>query len=76
ESNNKKDKSQTKKGDIEKTYIIGDSLTSDMQGGANSGIKTIWFNKARRKNIYDFCPTYEVNSVAQLDALIEKLEKQ
>ncbi|MEG2414136.1 MAG: YjjG family noncanonical pyrimidine nucleotidase, partial [Clostridia bacterium] len=32
--------------DIEKTYIIGDSLTSDMQGGANSGIKTIWFNKA------------------------------
>ena len=26
------------------TVIIGDSLSSDMKGGINAGIKTIWFN--------------------------------
>lgn len=26
--------------------IVGDSLTSDMQGGLNAGIKTCWFNPA------------------------------
>ncbi len=30
--------------DPEKTIIIGDSLTSDMQGGINAGIDTCWYN--------------------------------
>src|SRR5699024_9897845 len=30
--------------DLEKTVIIGDSLSSDIQGGKNAGIDTIWLN--------------------------------
>ncbi len=30
--------------DPEQTLIIGDSLTSDIQGGMNAGIDTCWFN--------------------------------
>ena len=28
----------------ERTLLVGDSLTSDMQGGVNAGIATCWFN--------------------------------
>lgn len=31
--------------------IIGDSLTSDMLGGKNAKIKTIWFNPNKKKII-------------------------
>lgn len=30
--------------DPERTLVIGDSLTSDIQGGMNAGIDTCWFN--------------------------------
>ena len=30
----------------EETVIIGDSLTSDIQGGINAGIKTVWLSRA------------------------------
>ena len=30
--------------DVENMLIIGDSLTSDMRGGNNAGIDTMWFN--------------------------------
>ncbi|BBF44902.1 5'-nucleotidase YjjG [Lachnospiraceae bacterium KM106-2] len=36
--------SQIKNYDPETTMIIGDSLTSDMQGGNNAGIRCCWFN--------------------------------
>ena len=31
-------------GDLYKILIIGDSLTSDIRGGNNAGIKTCWYN--------------------------------
>ncbi|MBP5728412.1 MAG: YjjG family noncanonical pyrimidine nucleotidase [Clostridia bacterium] len=31
-------------GDLSKILIIGDSLTSDIRGGNNAGIKTCWYN--------------------------------
>ena len=48
----------------ENTAIIGDSLSSDIQGGINAGIKTIWFHRAQ-----DLTedpqpkPDYEINSL-------------
>ncbi len=38
-------------GEAEKrrTVIVGDSLSSDIQGGINAGIDTIWFNSASKK---------------------------
>ena len=56
----------------ENTVIIGDSLSSDVQGGINAGIKTIWFHRAQ-----DLTedpqpkPDYEIKS---LKSLLEMLE--
>lgn len=32
----------------EETVIVGDSLTSDMQGGFNAGIRTCWYNPRKQ----------------------------
>lgn len=36
--------------DKDKAIIIGDSLTSDIKGGINYGIKTCWFNPKNKKS--------------------------
>lgn len=49
--------------------IIGDSLSSDIQGGLNYGIDTCWFNPDQRVNTTRVKPTYEIghlNDVAEL----------
>ncbi|MDE5990114.1 MAG: YjjG family noncanonical pyrimidine nucleotidase [Clostridia bacterium] len=61
--------------DLNSTYIIGDSLTSDVQGGINSGIKTILFNK-EGKILRDVHPDYEVYGYRSLERLIDKLSQE
>lgn len=39
--------------------IIGDSLTSDIQGGINSGIDTMWYNPQHKKSNINY--TYEIS---------------
>ncbi len=46
--------------------IIGDSLTSDIKGGNNAGIKTIWFNPDRLEKDKDIDFDYEVNSLEEV----------
>ena len=60
--------------DIENTYIIGDSLSSDILGGKNSGIKTILFNK-ENKQIKDIVPDYSVKNYTELKKLIDILSE-
>lgn len=48
--------------------MVGDSLTSDIQGGLNAGVDTCWFNPARKKNQTPIVPTYEIS---QLEELLE-----
>ena len=50
----------------EKTLIIGDSLTSDIQGGVNAGIDTCWFNPWRNVNKSKLTPTYEVTDLREI----------
>ena len=33
---------------LSEIMIVGDSLTSDMQGGMNAGIKTCWYNPEKK----------------------------
>ncbi len=61
--------------DLEDTYIIGDSLTSDIQGGINSGIKTILFNREGKK-IKDIVPDYSVGGYRELEKLIDELSRR
>lgn len=51
--------------------IIGDSLTSDIQGGINAGIHTCWFNPRGRQGREDIIPEYIVSELAEIPALLE-----
>ena len=52
--------------DKSKTLIIGDSLTSDIQGGVNAGIDACWFNPTHAPNKSNLTPTYEIDDLRQL----------
>ncbi len=51
--------------------IVGDSLTSDMQGGLNYGIDTCWFNPRKRPNGLGLEVGFEIG---RLDSLLPLLE--
>lgn len=57
----------------EKTLMIGDSLTADIQGGNNAGIDTIWYNPHHLENKTQAQPTYEVDSYQALLEILDKL---
>lgn len=52
--------------------MVGDSLTSDIQGGINFGIDTCWFNPNRIVNKTRIKPTYEISNLAELKDLLVK----
>jgi 2-haloacid dehalogenase len=58
--------------DPEKAIIVGDSLSSDIQGGINAGIKTVWINPVH-KPCGDIKPDYELEALHQLPALLETI---
>ncbi|MDD6540169.1 MAG: YjjG family noncanonical pyrimidine nucleotidase [Firmicutes bacterium] len=51
--------------------IIGDSLTSDMQGGVNAGIAACWFNPEGLENTSGLSLDYEISSLNQVLEIIE-----
>lgn len=58
----------------DETLIVGDSLTSDIQGGKNAGFITVWFNhNGEKSNNTDILPDYEIHRLAQLPPLVESL---
>ena len=57
----------------DETVIIGDTLTSDIQGGINAGIKTVYFNPKKRENLTGILPHYEISSLDELPKLLEKM---
>ena len=57
----------------EKTLMIGDSLTADIQGGNNAGIDTIWYNPHHLENHTQAQPTYKVHSYQDLLDCLDKL---
>lgn len=46
--------------------IIGDSLSSDIKGGINAGIKTMWFNPHNQQNNTPLHPDYEIHSLEEI----------
>lgn len=57
--------------DKAKTLIVGDSLTSDIQGGVNAGIDTCWFNPKHLANSSTLSPTYEIDDLRQILNLVK-----
>lgn len=59
--------------DPERTIIVGDSLTSDIRGGINAGIKTCWINHRRRLARDDIKPDWVIYSLDELPPLLERI---
>lgn len=57
----------------DKAIMVGDSLTSDIRGGINAGLKTVWVNPGHKQNHTEAIPDYEIESITQLQALLENL---
>ena len=53
--------------------ILGDSLTSDIQGGINAGIKTCWFNPHKAPVRVDIQPDFEVQTHVAFEDLLKQL---
>ncbi|ENQ3077227.1 YjjG family noncanonical pyrimidine nucleotidase [Bacillus sp. WLY-B-L8] len=58
--------------DKSKVLMVGDSLTSDIQGGINFGIDTCWFNPNKIANTSEFKPTYEISNLLELKNILKK----
>jgi len=54
-----------------KTAIVGDSLTSDIKGGNDAGITTVWYNPKGVVNNSDIKPCFEVQHLAELEPLFK-----
>ena len=51
--------------------IVGDSLTSDIRGGLNAGIRTCWYNPWDRENTDRLPIDYMIASLSEVPALID-----
>lgn len=52
--------------DLARAMIVGDSLTSDIQGGKNAGIHTCWLNFKHKAPRPDLVPDLEIHSLSEL----------
>lgn len=52
--------------------IIGDSLTSDIQGGINAGIDTCWYRNLGEENTDNIPVTYEITNLNEIFDILEK----
>lgn len=56
--------------DSHRTLMIGDSLTSDILGGNNAHIDTVWYNPQHLENSSTAKPTYEIDDLLQIKEII------
>ena len=56
----------------DRALMVGDSLTSDIKGGVNTGLTTVWVNP-EHKDCGDIHPDYEIERLYQLETLLEEL---
>ena len=57
----------------ETALMVGDSLTSDIRGGKNAGIRTCWFAPQGQPSRPDIRPDYRICALEELPALLETL---
>lgn len=59
--------------DPAKAMMVGDSLTSDILGGINAGMKTCWINPNHTPANPEIPADYEIESLSQLEELLATL---
>ena len=58
---------------LSETVIIGDSLSSDIKGGINAGITTVWFNPKGIENDNDIKPDYIIKELSEVPGLLSQI---
>lgn len=56
--------------DVENMLIIGDSLTSDIRGGNNAGIDTLWYNPHHQENTAGVHVDYETDTLEKIGEML------
>ena len=56
-----------------RALILGDSLTSDIRGGLNAGILTVWYNPKGRENAGPVRPDYEIRALSEFPGLLGRI---
>ena len=54
----------------EKAMMVGDSLSSDIRGGKNAGIRTCWVNPDHKSAPEGLTPDCEIEALSQLPELL------
>lgn len=59
-------------GDVDRSrvLIVGDSLTTDMPGGVNAGIKTCWYNPEGKKNSFGLALDYVIRDLSEVVEIV------
>ena len=52
--------------------IVGDSLTSDIQGGNNAGIPTVWYNPSGAPNDKGVTVDYEIRDLREILEILDR----
>jgi 2-haloacid dehalogenase len=52
--------------------VIGDSLNSDIRGGVQAGLDTLWYNPAGKPADPRWLPTYEVSTLEEIPRLLRE----
>ena len=53
------------------TIVVGDSLSSDIQGGINAGLDTCYVNRKKEANTTSITPTYEIFDIKDLIQIVK-----
>lgn len=56
--------------DVSKILLVGDSLTSDIKGGAMAGIPTCWYNRKGKEFTGEYKPDYEIKCLDELPGIL------
>ncbi|MEA4966304.1 MAG: YjjG family noncanonical pyrimidine nucleotidase [Oscillospiraceae bacterium] len=54
----------------ERAVLIGDSLSSDIMGGRQAGIRTIWYNPNGKAGRDDLLPDWEICDLLELTSIL------
>lgn len=58
----------------EEAVMVGDSLTSDIRGGLNAGLRTVWFNPHGKEPRPEIRPHHVIHSLAELPPLLKAIQ--
>ena len=59
--------------DQSRAVMVGDSLTSDIKGGQNAGLTTVWYNAHNKRADGGITPDYEVTSLDMIPLVLEMI---